>query len=557
MMLVCAAGLPLFGMAQSDNQRGVTVTGSWQSDILFPQEDTEIGAEKPDHNTLSNTYLNLNLQSKYVDAGVRAEYLKHPLPGYENDFEGSGLPHFWVKGKLGQTELTAGTFYEQFGSGFVLRAYEDRPMGIDNSILGAKLVTTPVKGVHLKLLTGRQRRYWHWNKAWLTGADVEMNLDQWSRAMQERGLFMTLGASFVNKHEKSEDIMADETHKLNLPENVNAYDLRLNVQKGNVNVLAEYAHKTQDPSFDNGYIYRKGYVAMLSASYSRRGMSLLLQAKRSDNMAFRSKRSMNGTSSFINHLPPFAMEHTYDLAALNMYATQPMGEWAYQAEWGYKFNRGTALGGKYGTSVKVNFSHIHSLDKTQKDLVFKQTYDDGMVDVIGRSGMGTDGYGSAFWKWGKQTYYQDINVQVEKKLSKQFKLNLMYMNQLYNKTVVEGEGGMLHSDIFIADGKYTINKKLTVRAEAQYLSSKDDDGDWAFGLVELSVLPNWMFTVSDEWNCGKTDLHYYMATVTYNRGSHRIQAGYGRVMEGMNCSGGVCRYVPAYKGFTLSYNYNF
>ena len=206
---------------------------------------------------------------------------------------------------------------------------------------------------------------------------------------------------------------------------------------------------------------------------------------------------------------------------------------------------------KYGMNVKVNYSYVRSIDRKFVDGKARNAIG-GTTDLAG-----TGGYTSKFFKWGGQTYYQDFDVQLSRKMSSAFKLNLMYMNQLYNKTVVEGEGGMLHSDIFIADGKYTINKKLTVRAEAQYLSSKDDDGDWAFGLVELSVLPNWMFTVSDEWNCGKTDLHYYMATVTYNRGSHRIQAGYGRVMEGMNCSGGVCRYVPAYKGFTLSYNYNF
>ena len=64
-------------------------------------------------------------------------------------------------------------------------------------------------------------------------------------------------------------------------------------------------------------------------------------------------------------------------------------------------------------------------------------------------GKGTDGYGSPFWAWGPSTYYQDINVQMEKRLSKGIKLNLMYMNQLYNKTVVEGEGGVIHSDIFM------------------------------------------------------------------------------------------------------------
>ena len=95
-------------------------------------------------------------------------------------------------------------------------------------------------------------------------------------------------------------MMTDATHKLNLPEHVNAFDLRVQLQKNGLGLLAEYAWKSQDPSYDNGYIYRQGYVAMLSASYSKRGSSILVQAKRSDNMSFRSERSVTGTSSFIN-----------------------------------------------------------------------------------------------------------------------------------------------------------------------------------------------------------------------------------------------------------------
>lgn len=556
--LSCLLAMSTATQAQNDSSNKVSVNGSVQSDILIPQEDESIGTGEYKDWGLTNTYVDVNLKSKYVDAGLRGEYLEHPLPGYENDFKGWGLPHFWVKGKLKDLELTVGTFYEQFGSGFILRTYEERSLGIDNSILGARLAVTPFKGVNMKVLTGRQRRYWDWNKAWLTGADVELNIDQWSQRLQESGTYLMLGASYVNKHEKTEDIMVDNVHKLNLPKNVNAFDLRARLQKGNVSVLAEYAQKTQDPSFDNDYIYRKGYVAMLSASYSKRGMSVLLQAKRSDNMSFRSRRSMNGTSSFINHLPAFTMDHTYSLAALYPYATQPLGEWAYQAELGYQFKRGTALGGKYGTNVKVNFSHVHSLAKTTRSIT-TTSYDEyhGTTSVTQHYGLGTDGYGSPFWKWGNQTYYQDLNFQIDKKFTKQFKLNLMYMNQFYNKTVVEGEGGMIHSDIFVADGKYQFNKKFTLRGELQYLATKDDQGDWAFGLLELSMLPNWMFTISDQWNCGETDLHYYMASVTFNMGSHRVQAGYGRTRAGFNCSGGVCRYVPASKGFTLSYNYNF
>ena len=148
-------------------------------------------------------------------------------------------------------------------------------------------------------------------------------------------------------------------------------------------------------------------------------------------------------------------------------------------------------------------------------------------------------------------------MQLSRKFSKAFKLNLMYMNQRYNKTVIEGEGGMIHSDIYVADGKYQFSPKTTLRAEAQYLCTRQDLKDWAFGLLELSLVPHWMFTVSDMWNCGGAETHYYQGSVTFNTGAHRMQLGYGRTRAGYNCSGGVCRWIPASKGFTLSYNYNF
>ncbi len=533
--------------AQEEEHRKLTLSGSIQSDVLIPETDDAIGAKKPDEWALTNTYAELNMNSEYVDAGARFEFLKHPLPGYEKDMKGWGVPYVFVKGHYKNVEVTAGNFYEQFGSGFILRTYEERSLGIDNSLLGGRVVYKPFKGVTLKALTGEQRRYWAHNDSWISGGDVELNLDAWSKSLQEHGTFISLGASFVNKHEKEDEIFADAYHRLKMPENVNAFDVRARFQQGNVSVLAEYAQKSQDPSFDNGYIYRKGNVAMLSASYSKRGMSVLLQAKRSDNMAFRSERGMVGTSSFINNLPAFTMEHTYSLAATYPYATQPLGEWAYQAEFGYNFKRKTFLGGKYGTNVKLNYSYVHGIDKNVQSVPF----------LTNSSQMGSKGYGSAFWKWGGGMYYQDMNIQIEKRLTKDFKLNLMLMNQFYNMTVVEGEGGMVHSNIYVADGKYRINNKFTVRGELQYLATGEDDSDWAAGLLELSFAPHWMFTVSDEWNCGVTDVHYYQVLLTFTGGSHRIQAGYGRTNDGYNCSGGVCRYVPSSRGFTLSYNYNF
>ena len=535
-LLIGMSSISLCAQEESDKLR---LSGSIQSDMLLAQKDSTTGAEATDGRFLTNTYLDLKLSSRYVEAGARLEYLKHPLPGYENDFKGWGVPYAYLKGRYKNAELTLGSFYEQFGSGFILRSYEERSLGIDNSLQGARLNYRPWAGVAVKVLTGRQRRYWNHNKSWMTGADVEWNIDELFKTLQQRNTYITLGASYLNKHERDEVIMVDPTHRLHLPLNVNAFDVRLRVQHRAFNVLAEMAMKSQDPSHDNGYIYRNGYVAMLSGSYSKRGMSLLLQAKRSTNMGFRSRRGMEGISSFVNHLPPFTMEHTYTLAALYPYATRPDGEWAYQAAAAYTFPKGSMVGGKYGTTVKVNFSHVHSVRKN------------------GAGEIGTDGYGSPFWAWGDATYYQDVDFQLEKRLAKDTKLNLMYMYQRYNQTLLEGHGGMLNSHIFVADVKQKLAPNTTLRVEGQYLASKDGDKDWLFGLAELSLAPHWMFTLSDLYNVGNTRVHYYQGYVTYSGGAHRLQLGYGRTRAGFNCSGGVCRYIPATKGLTLSYNYNF
>ena len=532
---VLCCSLTVTAQEEQPQNHGVTFSGSVQSDMLLPQDDEKIGAKKTE-DFQTNTYVEMLLQSQNVDAGARFEYLQHPLPGFDHDFMGWGVPNFWVKGRLGCAELTAGTFYEQFGSGFILRTYEERSLGIDNSLLGGRLVVKPMNGLTLKVLSGKQRRYWSWNGGLVSGADVEVGLDEWIPSLQAHDARLSIGGSWVNKYEKDEDIFADLTHRYNLPKYVNAWDARISIDKGPWGVLVEYAHKSQDPSLDNHFNYADGHVAMLSTSFSQKSLSILLQAKRSENMSFRSQRNINGTSAFINHLPAFTLDHTYALAALYPYATQlATGEWAYQAELGYNFKRKTALGGKYGMNVKLNYSYVRSIQ-------------------------------DAWFKWGGDSYYQDLNVQLTRRLARDFKLNLMYMNQRYNKTVIEGEGGMVHSNIFVADGMFQLAPKAKLRCELQYLQTRQDYGDWAFGLVELSLAPHWMLTVSDMWNCGDSDSeyyeenthhHYYQGLVTFSIKSHRIQLGYGRTRAGYNCSGGVCRYVPATKGVTLSYNYNF
>lgn len=564
----------------TDDNKKIYFHGSVQSEILaFPQEDKKIGTGSYKDDFMTNTYAEFFLQNKFFEAGTRFEYLEHPLPGFEPDFKGWGLPYFFIKGKYKWAELTLGDFYDQFGSGLIYRSYEERSLGIDNSLRGGRLILKPFKGVNIKLLGGQQRYYWHHRNLssdtpWTYGGDLELNLDQWFKTLEQSGTYVTLGISGISNHAGTEDDLivvrnqedanhqTPNSYRLVMPKNVGAFDVRANVQKGNYNFLVEYAWKGQDPSSSNNYTYHKGKTLLMSGSYSKRGMSLLLQAKRSEDMAFRSRRMIDkgSTACYINHLPAFTLQHTYTLAALYPYATQMTpGEWAFQAELGYQFKRRTLLGGKYGTHVKLNMSHVRGIE---------QTTDDQHKNEIGY-----DAPKSRFFKMGPETYYQDISLIVEKKLNKRFKMNLMYSNQRYNQLVVEGHGSKaVKSHIFVTEGLYKFTDKLALRGEVQYLHTKQDQKDWWYGMLELSVLPHLMFTISDQFNAnvptftadgsvddtaGTNKVHYLMGSVTYSHKAHRLQVGYGKTRAGYNCSGGVCRYVPASKGLQASYSFNF
>ena len=98
--LACLLSAPLSAEAQSDSSSGdeITVNGSIQSDILFPQSDEKIGAPSYSETALTNSFAEVSLTSRHGDAGLRFEYLQHPLPGFDEKYAGYGVPYFYVKG---------------------------------------------------------------------------------------------------------------------------------------------------------------------------------------------------------------------------------------------------------------------------------------------------------------------------------------------------------------------------------------------------------------------------------------------------------------------------
>ena len=530
-------------------QDTVIVVGGLQHEALVPLPTIDAGYY------LSNSYLDLGIRwdhSQENQAGfqglevmTRAELTQWPLPGYDVDptFKGYGVSHLHVAATFDWGKVTVGDVYGQFGSGMVLRLYEDRALGVDNALRGGKIEVTPYKGIYLTALGGKQRRNWNCydDKAWgwnykqdaVLGTNVELGLHEWIPQLQEAGANLTVGGSYVSKYQKADTILfidpaAMQAYMYNLPEWVGAGSVRAQLQMKGWNALVEYAYKANDPSILNEYSYKPGEALLLSLSYSQKGLAVLAQVKRSENMSFRSDRQSNLIAGTINHMPPFAMQHTYMLTSLYPYSTdQIANEWAFQGEVRYTWKRGTAMGGKYGTTLKLNASHIRGTSDT-------------------------------WFGMSEEPYYTDVNIELNKKINKEWYIGAMAMYQTYNKRII-GKNGIARSGIGVVEAKYAMNKKVQMRAELQYLYSKQYEGQWVAALYELSL---WrQLVLSGQWmyNIGHapdaTNGHYYTVAATYTHGAHRVMAGYTKTRAGFNCSGGVCRQVPEQQGVTLTYNF--
>ena len=537
--------------AQGQGLLGGHVTGNVQLDGQMSSADSTIGAQDVPEKLLLNARADILYTNGDFSAGLRFEMYQNPLLGFDARYKGQGLANYFVAYNGERLSVTAGNFYEQFGSGMILRAYEDRYLGLDNSLFGLNVQYRPVDGITLKALAGKQRIFWDYGDGLVRGVDAEVNLGSLVKAIGESKFRATLGAGFVSKYEDDETVpsAANPEMRLNLPLNVGAASLRADLGYGNWSLQAEYVRKGQDPSAMNGYIYRPGEALLLGLSYSQRGFSASLQAKRIDNMGFKSVRSQSGEMLYINYLPAITKNHTYAFLSMYPYATQVNGEQGLQADVMYKIKKGTLLGGQYGTDVHVNSSVVMGLDTT----------------VTG--GAGTDGY--EVRSGLGQTLYGDVSVEVAKKLSKNVKATVTYAYQVFNPVVENEPGSLHHNNIVVADVSWKVNKKHSLRFEAEWMGSDSHydaadpehsdrrAGDWVMGLVEWNIGSHWFLSASDQYAYNDGTGNYYNLSVGYTRGATRLQVGYGKQREGLLCIGGVCRTVPASNGLTFSLTTSF
>lgn len=536
---------------------GGNLTGNMETTFQYLNEDTVINANQPPEKGLLNSYMNVFYTNGNFKAGMRIESYLPRIQGYPNRFSGTGLGMRYIGYENEFVDITLGSIYEQFGSGMILRTYEDRALGYDTFLDGARVIFRPREGVKIKGVYGLMRFSFEDGRivhapAIVRGFDGEINLNRAIPALKDKKLDITLGGSFVSKWQD------DNREDLVLPENVGSYGGRAKLRYKRFTLDGEYIIKEQDPSFDNGFNYNYGHAAIFNAGYSQKGLGIAVSAKSVDNMSYRSDRDATLQDALINFLPAMNKVHTYNLvASLYPYATQPVGEMAFQGEILYTIKRGSKLGGKYGTSVNLNYSTAYG---PNRNAVSQELIDTSRVF-----------YQTGLFDMDDSLYWQDINVQISRKINKKLKLKLSYFNIMLNNDVAkvaESAKGVLSTNIGVVEVGYKFNRKHSIRAELQGLfiaDTKDgkinDQGNWATAVIEYNVSPHWFFSVMDQYNYGNPvesrQVHYIYTAAGYIRGATRITAGYGRQRAGLFCVGGVCRFVPASNGLTLSITHSF
>jgi len=272
-----------------------------------------------------------------------------------------------------------------------------------------------------------------------------------------------------------------------------------------------------------------------------------------------------GGGNTINYIPLLTRQHTYSLANLNPYRGSSVntgGEIGGQIDLYYSL-RNPKVRSKYW-NFHANFSMFNTLDHYKYDIF---TWEPTM-EIKGRNA------------------WIEFNVDVERQWNKQLKTTFLYAFQRWDQALAKSDDPNEHyctSHIFVGDVTYKINKRHSIRVEAQYLSSEDYQGDWVAGTIEYNFAPKWSFFVSDMWNCEAMGdpnhdadydnyfdlenwddvpgenllLHYYQVGASFTHKSIRAILSYGRNRAGYVCSGGSCRYQPAYTGANLSITLSF
>lgn len=485
----------------------------------------------------SNNYLKVDYYNGRFSAGTQVEGYFPYLVGYPSNLNNMALSNLYVNWKDDSYSITVGTFYDQFGSGLLFRSWEDRTLGLNNAILGARATYNFKEYIALKVLWGIPRMGtgndngeffgFGLTKTNVAGADLSVSL---ADIFDMESIGLAIEGSVLNKHEAISGTYTERGYK----PNTLGWSGRVNFEYDGFFAKGEYVNPGRQMLIPvNPPV--KANAQLIEMGYNGRGLGVTVTGRRMQQMLQKASIFDNENRRYSNNVlsyrPAMTTQYTYMLTTLHPYNPE-IGDQRFPGEIGgqidafYNFRRGTKIGGKRGMKIHANFSTYYSLNEDCK------------------------AKGGTF-------LFRDFSFDVEKQWTKKFKSTLLYSMQNYNKTSTESGRHIGLSHIIVADLLYKFTPKFSTRMELQYLSSEGDRKDWMAGLLEVNLAPHWSVFASDMYNHGDSKVHYYNAGISFAMNHLRVAAGYGRYRAGFICSGGVCREIPAYTGANLTLTASF
>lgn len=515
-----------------------SLSGSLEANANFFMKDEKIGAANtPQYERQlfgGEAWVNLNYRYKGFDVGVRFDLFNNSnLLNPQDSYTAQGIGRWYITKQIQDLEITAGYIYDQIGSGIIFRAYEERPLLIDNALLGLRVGYNVGTNWFVKGFMGKQKRQFETYGSTIKGFSVEGFIPggeegQWSLAPGVGIVNKTLSDNQMDALANTLSTYSGEDFIEEAPFNTYSFSVFNTLSAGPVTWYAEVAYKTEEVFYDlfeervlatgdttiGSFVLEPGHVVFSSINFVKGNFGGLFEFKRIKNFNFRADPFASLNRGIINFLPHTSRLNTYRLTARYVPATQDLGEQAIQLEARYAPNR--------NLSFLTNFSTVENLDS---DLLYRELFTEVIVKKP--------------FKW---TFIGGIQFQQ------------------YDQELFEGKPGVpkVKAITPYVDYLYKFDRKKSIRAELQYMHTKQDYGSWLYGLVEYSIVPHWIFELSDMWNVApyededgmqKTDaLHYPTVGVVYSTGSNRFSLRYVKQVEGVVCSSGICRLEPAFSG---------
>lgn len=532
-------------------------TGGFQTSANFFLRDSLIGAANiPQYdNELfgAQSWLDLGYNIQGFDFGLRFDMFNNSNLLNPNDsYTDEGIGRWHIAKKINKLDLRVGYIYDQIGSGIIFKAYEQRPLLIDNALYGARVMYDLSDNWTVKAFTGRQKFLFSEYGSVTKGASIEGFID-----LSQEGKIFTLapGIGIVNNTQDEESINSvvdivknyQPVDRIEPEYNTFAYSIFNTLSLGPISLYTEYALKSDDTFFDPNalksetdgsqtfgkLVKEHGSVFYSSLSYAAHGLGVTLEYKRTENFDYRVNPHVRLLRGQINFIPPMNRQNTYRLNARYSPATQLLSEQAYQIDVKYRWNKSLTTG--------VNYSSIEDL--------------------------------------GGNRLYEELFTEVMYKYKRKWQVKTGVQFQKYNQEIYEVKPGvaLLEDVIPYIDFLYKFSRKKSLRTEIQYLTVGTDEkagalqdyGDWFFVLFEYAMAPHWSFVVSDMYNVNpgknspisengeKESLHYPRIDIYYTHKANRFSLSYIKQVEGIVCNGGICRLEPAFSGFNFTINSTF